>query len=71
MMAKSIDYEREIARIYNQQLRSIETQIEAFYQRYATKNKIDLSTVKLQAKKTDVEALADTARILVANKDFS
>lgn len=71
MNAKNVDYEREMSRIYNQSYRSIETQIEAFYQRYANNNQIDLSTVKTLANATDVQALEDVVKRMVEDKDFS
>lgn len=65
------EYEREIKRIYRQTLSEIETQINAFYTKYANQNAITMAEAKKRANKLDIEAYAEKAKKYVKEKNFS
>ena len=72
LLKNDINYQKEIERIYAENLRNIEVQIDSLYRRYSDKNgEISLADVKAIADKTDVTALAETARKMSQDKDFS
>ena len=65
------EYEKEIRRIYRQTLSEIETQINAFYTKYANQNAITMAEAKKRANKLDIEAYAEKAKKYVKEKNFS
>lgn len=72
LLKNDINYQKEIERIYAGNLRNIEVQIDSLYRRYSDKNgEISLADVKAIADKTDVTALAEKARKMSQDKDFS
>ena len=72
LLKNDINYQKEIERIYAENLRNIEVQIDSLYRRYSDKNgEISLADVKAIADKTDVTALAEKARKMSQDKDFS
>ena len=72
LLKNDINYQKEIERIYAENLRNIEVRIDSLYRRYGDKNgEISLADVKAIADKTDVAALAETARKMSQDKDFS
>ena len=72
LLKNDINYQKEIERIYAKNLRDIEVRIDSLYRRYGNKNgEISLADVKVIADKTDVAALAETARKMSQDKDFS
>ena len=72
LLKNDINYQKEIERIYAENLRNIEVRIDSLYRRYGDKNgEISLTDVKAIADKTDVAALAETARKMSKNKDLS
>ena len=72
LLKNDINYQKEIERIYAENLRNVESRIDSLYRRYSDKNgEISLADVKAIADKTDVTALAETARKMSQDKDFS
>ena len=72
LLKNDINYQKEIERIYAKNLRDIEVRIDSLYRRYGDKKgEISLADVKAIADKTDVAALAETARKMSQDKDFS
>ncbi len=72
LLKNDINYQKEIERIYAKNLRNIEVRIDSLYRRYGNENgEISLADVKVIADKTDVAALAETARKMSQDKDFS
>ena len=71
LLKNDINYQKEIERIYAENLRNIEVQIDSLYRRYSDKNgEISLADVKVIAVKTDVTALAEKDRKISRDKDF-
>lgn len=66
-----IEYEKEIKRIYENMLDSIQTQIDAFYSRYASKEGITIADAKKGVSQLDIERYERKAKRYVKNKDFS
>ena len=72
LLKNDINYQKEIERIYAENLSNVEARIDSLYRRYSDKNgEISLADVKAIADKTDVTALAETARKMSQDKDFS
>lgn len=72
LLKNDINYQKEIERIYAENLRNVESRIDSLYRRYSDKNgEISLADVKAIADKTDVASLAETARKMSQDKDFS
>lgn len=72
LLKNDINYQKEIERIYAENLRNVESRIDSLYRRYSDKNgEISLADVKAIADKTDVTALAETAKKMSQDKDFS
>lgn len=72
LLKNDINYQKEIERIYAENLRNVEARIDSLYRRYSDKNgEISLADVKAIADKTDVTALAETAKKMSQDKDFS
>ena len=72
LLKNDINYQKEIERIYAENLRNVESRIDSLYRRYSDKNgEISLADVKVIADKTDVTALSETARKMSQDKDFS
>lgn len=65
------EYDKEIKRIYQNQLDAIQTQINDFYGRYASKEGISISDAKKRVSKLDIEAYERKAAKYVAEKNFS
>lgn len=65
------DYDRQIQQIYKTMLANIQTEIDAFYGRYATKEGITLQEAKKRVSQADIEAYARKAKEYVARKDLS
>lgn len=65
------EYEKEIAKIYKRMLNEIETQINAFFTKYAKQNAITMAEAKKRANKLDIEAYAEKAKKYVKEKNFS
>lgn len=64
-------YEKEIQRIYQDQLDAIQKEIDAFYGRYAKAENITIAEAKKRVSKADIAALERKAAKYVKDKDFS
>lgn len=64
-------YDREIRRIYQNQLDSIQTQINSFYGKYATKEGITIAEAKKRVSKLDIAEYERKAARYVKEKNFS
>ena len=64
-------YSAELDRIYADMLDSVQTQIDSFYGKYATKEGITLAEAKKRVKNLDIEAYERKAAKYVAEKNFS
>ena len=72
LLKNDINYQKEIERIYAENLRNVEARIDSLYRRYSDENgEISLADVKAIADKTDVTAMAEKARKMSQDKDFS
>lgn len=65
------EYDKEIKRIYSNMLADCQTQINAFYGRYADKEGITLAEAKKRVKKADIADFERKAARYVKDKDFS
>lgn len=65
------EYDRQIQKIYKDMLDDIQTQINSFYGKYATKEGISLAEAKKRVKQLDIEAYERKAKRYVKEKDFS
>lgn len=61
----------EMTRLYNYHFKELEKEIRAFSERYASKNNLPLSEVKVRVDEMDVKAFEEKAKRYVAEKDFS
>ena len=61
----------EIKKLHDYYFENIQKDIESFYQRYATKNNLDLIETKKRVSEFDVQAFQDKARRYVQEKNFS
>lgn len=64
-------YNKEIARLYQETMTSIQLQIDGFYGRYAAKEGISIAEAKKRASTLDIEAYAAKAKKYVKEKNFS
>lgn len=64
-------YEKEIQRIYQDQLDAIQKEIDAFYGRYAKAENITIAEAKKRVSKADIAALERKATKYVKDKDLS
>ena len=64
-------YSAELDRIYANMLDSVQTQIDGFYGKYATKEGLSLAEAKKRVKNLDIEAYERKAAKYVAEKNFS
>jgi SPP1 gp7 family putative phage head morphogenesis protein len=71
MLNSQVDYDKQINTIYDQSIRSIQTQIEAFYGKYADKEGLSLTEAKKKVSQMDVEAFRAKAKKYVEEKNFS
>lgn len=71
MHAKEPQYEEQMSKIYSQSMHNIQTEINAFYARYATKEGITMQEAHKRVDTMDVEAFSEKARKYVKEKDFS
>lgn len=65
------EYSKQIQKIYSNMLADVQTQINAFYGRYADKEGITLAEAKKRVAKLDIEAYERKAKKYVEDKDFS
>ena len=65
------EYAREISRIYESMLDSIEEQINSFYAKYANDEGISMAESKKRAASLDIERYARKAERYVSERDFS
>lgn len=65
------DYDKEIERIYKRMLNEVDTQINAWYSKYAAEEGITMAEAKKRADRLDIEAYAAKAKKYVEEKDFS
>jgi len=65
------EYDKQIQRIYSDMLAECQTQIDAFYGRYADKEGITLAEAKKRVKKADIAEFERKAARYVKDKDFS
>lgn len=65
------EYDKEIKRIYQNQLDEIQKEIEAFYGKYAKAKNITLAEAKKRVSKLDIAAYERKAAKYVKDKDFS
>lgn len=65
------EYSKELQRIYKTMLDECETQINAFYSRYASKEGITLAEAKKRVREADIKAYERKAAKYVKDKDFS
>jgi SPP1 gp7 family putative phage head morphogenesis protein len=66
-----IDYDAKIDDIYDAAINNIQTEIDAFYGKYATKEGITLAEAKQRVDTVDVQAFSNKAKKYVEEKDFS
>ena len=64
-------YTRRLHGIYNSMLAEIQTEIDSFYQKYATKEGITLAEARKRVSQMDMDAYEAKAKRYVARKDFS
>lgn len=65
------EYAREISKIYESMLASIEEQINSFYAKYASDEGITMAEAKKRAASLDIERYARKAERYVSERDFS
>ena len=65
------EYNRNLAQLYNSMLVNIETQINSFYQKYATAEKITMAEAMQKVAQMDVQAFQAKAKQYVQTRDFS
>lgn len=65
------DYDKEVERIYKRMLNEVDTQINAWYSKYAAEEDITMAEAKKRADRLDIEAYAEKAKKYVEEKDFS
>lgn len=65
------EYSKRINEIYEETLQGIQSEIDAFYRKYATDNKISLREAKKRVRKLDIAEYERKAKRYVKNKDFS
>lgn len=65
------EYDKQIQKIYSDMLAECQTQISAFYGRYADKEGITLAEAKKRVKKADIADFERKAARYVKDKDFS
>lgn len=65
------EYDKEIQRIYKNQLDAIQTQINAFYGKYAAKENITIAEAKKRVSKLDIAEYERKAAKYVKERDFS
>ena len=65
------EYAKELRRIYEDMMDSVQKEIDAFYARYAAKEGITLAAAKRRADKLDIEAYERKAKKYVREKNFS
>ncbi len=65
------EYIKEIQKIYLSELDLISKEIESFFSRYASKEKITMTDAKKKARKIDIEEYKRKAKKYVEEKDFS
>lgn len=65
------EFDKEIKRIYENQLNEIQTQINSFYGKYATAEGITMAEAKKRVSKMDIKAFEQKAAKYVKDKDFS
>lgn len=70
-ITEEAEYDRRIQQIYKTMLANIQTEIDAFYGRYASKEGITLQEAKKRVSEADIEAYARKAKDYVARKDLS
>ena len=61
----------EIKKLHDYYFENIQKDIESFYQRYATKNNLDIIETKKRVSEFDVQAFQDKAKRYVQEKNFS
>ena len=71
MKAREASYDVDIEQIYGRSIDSIQQQIEAFYNRYATQEGITLSEARKRISKTDVQRFSAKAKQYVEEKNFT
>lgn len=65
------EYDKQIREIYTEMLDGIQKEINAFYGRYAAKERITIATAKRRVSKLDIEAYERKAKQYVKDRDFS
>ena len=65
------EYSKRINEIYEETLQGIQSEIDAFYRKYAIDNKISLREAKKRVRKLDIAEYERKAKRYVKNKDFS
>lgn len=65
------EYDREIRRIYSNMLDACQSEIDAFYGRYASKEGITIAEAKKKVSKLDIAAYERKAKRYVREKNFS
>ena len=65
------EYNRNLAQLYNSMLVNIETQINSFYQKYATAEKITMAEAMQKVAQMDVQTFQAKAKQYVQMRDFS
>lgn len=70
-LKEEIPYKQYVGDIYADMLNGIQTQINDFYAKYATKEGITMATAKRRASKLDIKAYEKKAKKYVMEKNFS
>lgn len=70
-ITEEAEYDKEVQRIYKNQLDAIQTQINAFYGKYAAKENITISEAKKRVSKLDIAEYERKAAKYVKERNFS
>lgn len=70
-MLEEAEQQKELERIYNEMYRWAETEINAFYGKYANAEGIDITEAKKRVSQADIEEYERLAKQYVKDKDFS
>lgn len=65
------EYDKQIERIYRDMLDAVQSDIDAFYRRYADKEGITIAEARKRVSRLDIAAYERKAKRYVAEKDFS
>lgn len=70
-LESDVEINKALSSLYKRHLKVIEKEVESFYQKYASKNRMSINEVKKKAHLFDVQSFAEKAAEYVRTKDFS